>query len=79
MTDDVEGLKWTRRVGAGQFAYHTAETPLGRVRVSRINKHGVPGFRAYYPDGKHLTSSTPEEAMSAAEAYITALLTRAKP
>lgn len=63
-------LVWTRRKGRGTFDYYTADTPLGRIRISRVNKTGVAAFRVYYWDGGQITVSTPEDGKALAEARI---------
>lgn len=70
-------LEWTRREGATSI-YYTAETPLGRVRVSRVNKHGVAAFRAYFPDGRNITKDTVAYAQLAAEDHIRAAINAAE-
>jgi hypothetical protein len=65
-------LNWTRRMGRS-MAYYTADTPVGRVRISRINKFGQAAFRVYYPDGKQITQSTVEQGKAVAEAYMASL------
>lgn len=63
-------LNWKRRTGR-ETVYWTAETPMGRVRVSRVNKRHVPGFKAYFPDGMHSgVRASEREAKEAAEIYI---------
>ena len=65
----AKALNWVRREGRSSF-YYTADTAVGRVRISRINKFGQAAFRVYYPDGKQITVSTVEDGKSVAQAYI---------
>ncbi len=65
----MSDFKWVRRQGKGTFSYHTADTPLGRIRVSRIQKQGVPLFRVHFPNGKQFTASTDDEGKAYAEGW----------
>ena len=62
-------IVWVSRAGSSSY-YYTTETARGRVRITRVNKHGVPAFRVHYPDVKESKSSTIAEAKSVAEARI---------
>jgi hypothetical protein len=60
---------WTRQTGASLRCWTMGEGEA-RVRVKRVNRNGVPAFRAYFPDGKQFTAGSEDEAKEYAERYV---------